>query len=55
MRKPIITKYCRMDTSQDRKDWGLESKFEQFLEKKVDEFLSKMMEDPSKVIIIKEK
>lgn len=54
MRKPIITKYCRMDTIKDQKELELEEKLEQFLEKKIDDFLNKLMEDPSNVTIIKE-
>lgn len=52
MRKPIITKYCRID---EPRDGELERKFEQFIEDKVDKFLKHMMENPSKVTIIKDK
>lgn len=44
-----------MDDPRDENERELERKFEQFVEKKVDEFLKKMMEDPSNVTIIKDR
>lgn len=55
MRKPVITKYCRIDSKKsDENEFEkkLESRFEKYIESKIEKFIKDFDTTSSKNIII---